>query len=806
MKSAQLLRSAAFVAAAFVAAALVAGSQVASAQAGGEAADRPAESRLTRPELLRFVPAERPPGTDELGEVGVILELTIATDGHVQEARVVESAGELFDPVALTAARQFEFRPATLDGEPVAARIHFRYVFEAPVPAPAPAPVPVPAPAPVAPVPAATPQPEPEEEVEFSASATVDRPPREVTRRTLSQDELLSVAGTRGDPLRAIEILPGVARPAFGSGDLIIRGSSPDDSQVFLDGTPVPLLYHFGGLTSFMNGQLIEQIDFYPGNYAVRNGRFIGGIVEVAARDVQPEDFRGVLDVNLIDGSIYGEAPLTDRIAMAVAFRRSTIDTWFGAVMSGADDVSLVAAPVYYDYQLMFVARPSSRDTVRLLTYGSNDRLELLFDEPSDTDPSFRGGLSNATRFNHVDLAWERRLEGGAEQELRLAFAPSRVAFDFGPDVHMDFRTYGIIGRAEWRKPFGDHFTLTAGLDLQFLPFDVTYRGPFPEQEEGQPVFDPIATQDGVDISVVATAYRPAAYVEAAIDMDPVRLVLGLRADYYSDLEALSIDPRAVAIFAVADGTRLKAGVGLFSQAPQLNESSPQIGNPALDPIRALHLSAGVEQDLAPGIEVGLEGFYKSLWDRAVSTQGSVAPFFESVGTGRIHGLEVSARVEPRAFDGRFFGFFSYTLSRSERLDGPGETWRAFDHDQTHIMNASATWRLPRGWQLGTTFRLSSGSPTTELVAGVYDIDSDTYRAVPGAVNAQREELFHRIDLRVEKTWTFDADGRLTFYLDVQNLYNNRSQEAEGYNYDFSESEPVLGLPIIPSLGLRGEI
>src|SRR5690606_33723927 len=86
---------------------------------------------------------------------------------------------------------------------------------------------------------------------DYSATAVVEPPPREITKRTVPKEVLTRVPGTRGDPLRAVEILPGVARPPFAAGALIVRGAAPGDSQVFLEGIPVPLLYHFGGLTSF---------------------------------------------------------------------------------------------------------------------------------------------------------------------------------------------------------------------------------------------------------------------------------------------------------------------------------------------------------------------------------------------------------------------------------------------------------------------------------------------------------------------------------------------------------------------------
>ena len=113
-------------------------------------------------------------------------------------------------------------------------------------------------------------------------------------KRTLTPVELVNTAGTRGDPLRVIELLPGVARPPGLAGFLIIRGSSPFDSQAFFEGGIVDRIYHFGGLTSFVNPRLLDHIDLYPGNFSARFGRKMGGIIDVGIRD--PEGRRASRD------------------------------------------------------------------------------------------------------------------------------------------------------------------------------------------------------------------------------------------------------------------------------------------------------------------------------------------------------------------------------------------------------------------------------------------------------------------------------------------------------------------------------
>ncbi|HEY8923114.1 MAG TPA: TonB family protein, partial [Polyangia bacterium] len=204
--------------------------------------------------------------------------------------------------------------------------------------------------------------------LEFGATATIDAPPREVTKRSLSAQELVRMAGTRGDPLRAIEYMPGVGRSA--QAEIIIRGSSPADSEVQFEGAPVYRLYHFGGLTSFVQPRLLDKIDLYPGNFSARFGRKMGGVVDVGIRDPKTDGFHGLVDVNLVDSSFLVEGPLSKSWSFAAAARRSYFDLFIDKLVP-ADTAQLTAAPVYWDYQGILAYKPSSADRFRAMVYGS---------------------------------------------------------------------------------------------------------------------------------------------------------------------------------------------------------------------------------------------------------------------------------------------------------------------------------------------------------------------------------------------------------------------------------------------------
>jgi len=258
------------------------------------------------------------------------------------------------------------------------------------------------------------------------------RPPREVTRRTLERREIERIPGTNGDALRSLQNLPGVARPPGFAGVLVVRGSSAQDTNVFVDGTLVPLIYHFGGLSSAVPTELLERIDFYPGNFSAQYGRVTGGIVEVGIRSPRSDGkLHGMAQLDLIDARamLEGPVPYAKGWHFAAAVRRSWVDTWLKPVLTSAG-ASVSAAPVYYDYQLIAETRPSERSSFRVSFIGSDDRLELLTKDTAEVDPVLTGNLRAYTGFYRAMARYRNDLADGVS--LQSVTATGRNTIDVG--------------------------------------------------------------------------------------------------------------------------------------------------------------------------------------------------------------------------------------------------------------------------------------------------------------------------------------------------------------------------------------
>src|SRR5688500_17601038 len=155
----------------------------------------------------------------------------------------------------------------------------------------------------------------------------------EVTKRTIQRQQMTNIPGTFGDPIRVIQTLPGVNRAPFGLGLLLIRGSNPDDTGIYVDGHEVPGLFHFLGGPSIFNAEMLESIDLYPGGFPSRFGRHHGGAVALELRPTKSDGVHGSAKVDLIDSGGYVRTPITDNLSIALAGRRSYIDLFLGLLL-----------------------------------------------------------------------------------------------------------------------------------------------------------------------------------------------------------------------------------------------------------------------------------------------------------------------------------------------------------------------------------------------------------------------------------------------------------------------------------------
>ena len=632
--------------------------------------------------------------------------------------------------------------------------------------------------------------------LEFNPYRTVVKSSREtsgeVDRRSISAEEISKLPGTQGDPLKAIQNFPGVARAPFGAGLLVIRGAAPGDSATFLGYHEIPQLFHFGGLTSVFNADILTQIDFIPGNFDSRFGDAIGGVLNVSPRKGRRDGFHGHIKSDIFDTGILAEGPI-GKGSLIVAGRRSYIDAILPVVVPKDAGLNFTLAPRYYDYQVLF-DYPISGGEFSARVFGSDDRSKLLFSSGNDTDPANNNSIQTTTFFHRADLVYRKQL---GPWELLVTPSYRRDDLSFLILDAFRFRVIGdtFSGRSEISRQFSRAFGLRVGTEFVATAFDLNLTAP--------------SASGGQQTSASSgTLLRPALYLTTTLRLgERVTLFPGARLTYYGlPFTRTQLEPRLRLAWDLADNTTLKAGVGLYVQAPQPRDFDVVFGNPRVGLEHALHTSLGVAQGLPRDITLEVTGFYKNLWDLAAPSRGTqlsaagLRPeVAASTGRGYVVGGELLLR---KALTRKVFAWLSYTLMRSIRRDAAGEPAYLFNFDQTHILTAIASYKLPRNWQVGARFRLISGNPTTGVLGAVYDASQGNFAAIDGPRNGDRLPTFHQLDLRVDKRWIYRRVS-INAYLDVLNVYNHQNTERLANSFNFQTTAPIASLPILPSIGLR---
>jgi len=641
----------------------------------------------------------------------------------------------------------------------------------------------------------------------FDKVVTAERVRKEVSRTVVDNTIIDVMPGAMGDPLAVIQNFAGVARAAAGSGDIIVRGSAPQDTQIFVDGVTVPIIYHFGGIRSVLPVGMIDSLEFYPGNFSPYYGRATGGIVDVSIKKLKPKKEGGYFDVNLLDSGVYLETPIGDKAAVAVAVRRSYIDWIVNGIIPSNAPITDITLPHYYDYQFLANYRPAPAHDLRLFIFGSDDTFSIVFRNVARLGTELAGNqLSDSTSFYRALATYRYVPADRFENMVRLSQGRDNgdiQFFQFYSHYTIDTTHVRDTIRYEWSKKLA----LTAGLDFLYYRFSINVFSPLAPQE-GQDSAMPDLTNTAQTNVSGANIFLPGAFAE--LELRPLKGLLilpGLRFDYYSDISQATFAPRLTVRYQLRKPVALKAGVGLFYQEPDITtgQTDKNFGNPDLKAERAIHYSAGVEWRPREHINLDVTGFYKDLsnWiSTTTALRSDGTPLrYDNNGAGRVYGMEVVARHE---LTSKFTGWLAYTLSRATRRDSGSTTYRLFEYDQTHILTVFGTYQLPRNWQVGSRFRLVSGDPTTPVVGAVYNASLFSYSPLYGAKYSDRLPPFIQLDLRVDKRWIFNR-WMLNAYLDLQNVLNRANPEAMQYNYDFTKSQVRQGLPIYPIIGLRGE-
>ena len=675
-----------------------------------------------------------------------------------------------------------------------------------------------------------------------------ERLPPTVSRKEMRGSELLRIPGTANDALKGLTTLPSIGIPNDYFGVLYIRGSGPGDTLYYFDRTPLGYPFHYGGLVSTISSNIVDDIHIYAGGYGAEFGLDSQTVLDIHSRDqIDEQTLNGNFNLNVLYSEGLLEGRITDKGYFHAAGRRSYLDLIGGLFV---DDWVL---PYFSDYQLKFVYELGEKHRLTFNAFGANDHFNIVDRAYGALD--FAAYFKNGFEAQGIHLLSE--FNENLTSHLSLTRSFTFLNADFQGVISQTFEINEnqeqVLLSAEYA-----HHTLKASVPLYTLREDITYKltpkfqfepgflfafSPaksfenrrFPVYEE---VTDPevrfglsedeefIAYDDGtyevrrfekIHDEFTYNFQRAEGYLQGRYDpLSFLSLALGMRFDYLNLTEELSVQPRGSLSVKLPNNSTLRFAYGTYEQSPLAYQVLAEGGNRDLKSSLAQHYVMEFEHELSSQTELKLAAYYKSLNDLVAANDAELLHTdllatvnYRNQGSGFIGGAEAFLR---HRIGEKFFGWLSYAWTHREQRTHSDVSYEPYIFDNTHIISLVGNYNISPTLEVGAKWQYSSGTSGAHISEILLIQDPMTRGMQPLINNIQTEggtasfaslPAYHRLDLRVSKTWNRDG-WRIGAFLEVLNVYN-RENVIKFYNPAGDVVEDVPQFPIIPYIGMTLE-
>ena len=648
-----------------------------------------------------------------------------------------------------------------------------------------------------------------------------------VMGNAITRDDIEATPQIGDDVFRTLARLPGVATEDV-STQLNVRGGTGRDMLVRLDGVELYEPYHLkdmDGAFGIVDVQSLGGIDLITGGFPAEFGDKWGGIFDMRTRSPPRTGTRTTLGMSMSSLSFISQGSFDGgRGQWLTSLRRGFLQ--YVLAVTGVDDE---LRPAYWDLLARGQYLLSDRHLISVDVLHAGDDVTWKDDDTNvrvDSDwtnsyawAEWAASLTPAVRANTVVSAGRlaRRRGGRGGNPRDGVFTPLSA---FVSD-EADFEFWGM--RQDWQLHVSGDALVKAGFDLRGTSgtYDYFSSATYLDADPDGRLIRPTRTTDvelapsGHDLGVYAAVRTRAP--------GPLVWEAGLRYDRQSHTGDSDVAPRLLLRWDLGEGTTLRGTWGRYFQSHGLHELNVTDGEDRYSlSERAEQIALGVERRLGAGLAARLEGYVRTVDDPRpvfLNLAREIDPVQEVSGDrrridptrGRASGLELSLDYDRPL---RLSWSTSYALARSQyEVDG---RWAPRTHDQLHTLNLRGSYRTDT-WQLAASWHYHTGWPVTEqfLDAQVSEGPDGAVRALIirrgfGDLNAERLPAYHRMDLRVTRSFSLPR-STLELYLDVFNLYDQ--ENLRGYHYGLrgdprgthtTQRHPGEEMmPILPTLGFR---
>ncbi|MFK7822572.1 MAG: TonB-dependent receptor plug domain-containing protein [Oligoflexales bacterium] len=612
---------------------------------------------------------------------------------------------------------------------------------------------------------------------------------KEVSEKQVSIAEAKEVA-PRGDPVQIAKLLPGVQTSGF-SPDVVVRGSAPEDSSYFVDGIEVPFIFHSIGGISILPKNLIEKVNFLSGGFSSSYGNATGGVVVIETSGELATEPKTEFTVNLpLLSSIYHERPLSEDESMSASVRRSYLEFF----IKNVSEDSLIV-PVFYDSHLRYL-KVTDEGYTKLISLSSLDALELVIGGTEDAEDNGTISFNIRNYFGALGLERSMRLGNGWRYVANPNIVYSHIDQRF-VDNYIDIRANVFKMPLEFQKRIGKKKKLFLGIEGMYQAAKVALVARRINQDDPFVDFEDAPL---IETELEANAFTGAAWSSADLGLGPLTITPGIRVFNDASIKKNGYDPRLLILWEVSSDMEVKAAVGQYSASPQPQESAEDFGNPDLDFERSSHYILGLNKSWGQDWSTEFQLYYKQ--NRDVVRSDPIDRYLNS-GSLLSRGAEIFVR---KNLTDRWFGWLSYTWSKTEEKQSEDDPWLPSQYDQTHVLNIVSAYNITGQWTLGGRLNYHTGDVYTPVNGAVYNAGLNKYqpRYDENRINGERLPNWHQLDIYTSYEQLFDY-SKLKYRVGVEYISAESPAYQVTYNYDYSKKDYLEGLPPIPYFEISGE-
>ncbi|WP_291530051.1 TonB-dependent receptor [Bacteroides sp. UBA939] len=609
------------------------------------------------------------------------------------------------------------------------------------------------------------------------------------------------------DLMKSLQYIPGVQNTAEGKSDLSVRGGSPDQNLILLDGIPIYNANHVFGFLSVFNTDALKNVTLYKSGFPARFGGRLSSVIDITTKDGNKDKFTGSATLGLLALKVNLEAPvIKDRTSFTFSARRSLVDLYLVPVQEWLDDEDSSSESktnfFFYDINAKIHHKLNERTSLYAMAYNGRDKLENRHSESAD--PSGQKNSATQQDWKWGNTIFATRLNTVLSPTLFMNTTLSYNQYRYNTSIDKSFATTGENGN---NVKFHNGLNYDSGIkdyaataDFEYIPASGHYiraGASFIYHDFKPEVIKQHISDDGVNKNIAnpnVFAKESGVYVEDDWDITPkLRLNAGVRASLFNvdNKTYYAVDPRLAVRYMLSDRMSVKAGYTHMQQYIHLLSSNSLVlqtdmwvpVTASVRPMNSQQISIGGYYVIPRLFDISVEAYYKNMrnvieYKDGASFAGISSGWENKVeaGEGRAYGIEFSLERK----EGRTTGILSYALAKSERrfTEINNGKWFPARFDRRHTVNFRLTHQFGKKIDASLSWVYSSGDMATlPMMTAVTPDIPDAWGIVNFAEqldhrNNYRMPAQHRLDLGVNYTTGRKGSRYSVLNFSIYNVYN----------------------------------